>query len=124
MFFVFIVFNIILTVIFFIYNSYILGLSAGSNIMQSILFLFTSIIVSWGVDKLWNPDPVGEIAKKPKNKHHKTKPAPSLIDIFEDDQDDMADKVLSFSKLVGGLSYQNLGQRIISGGKKIILTGR
>ena len=71
MLYVFIIISIILTLIFFVYNKYILGLSLETNILQSLLFIFSSIIVAWGVNKLWNPDPIGKLPK-PKDKSDKS----------------------------------------------------
>ena len=60
--------SIILLLIFFIYNKYILGSSTESNIIMSIFYFILSLLLAYGVNLKWNPDPILDILKAPKNK--------------------------------------------------------
>ena len=77
--------GIILTLVFFVYNKYILGLSAEKNVLHSILFIFSSILLAWGVNKIWNPNPIQGVIKNPKKKpDDDTDPAPSIGNILNE----------------------------------------
>jgi hypothetical protein len=90
--------SIILSILFYVYSQAVLSLSIEKSIVNTLGFLFLSMIIAYLVNKFWNiKDASAPTPEAPKSGDADDKPAyenliPALRKQFEE-----ADKLLKFS---------------------------